>query len=509
MILGSREALRKDMSAAQKLLDERNVGATIDRELSTKESLVLVGEDGKVTIAYRGTEPGANRQGLIDIKNDAKIAFGKESFPESEAQYERAVAKYGTVDELAGYSLGGNRALTVSQKYGVKATLFNPWLGPKTLAKGAERVKIYRTTEDYATAIGMGSKQLAKFDVDTLHPIQEVQRNPALVDVHSLENFTEDSPRIATSHAEEIHTMMKTASLHQDYQTLHEISKAIESGQSFTEWMQVNEAADVTPSGFTERVNKGDFRARYWEEAGGKFSESEQAHLDATPAAEVTNEGERGRQRGRFASKPVDEQAAFLESHETKVKTAVERVNANTTEHHTVLKEYTKSGQFLRGIHPANVGTGLATGFVADKIVSAIDKDKIQPDAVRELETGALAGAGSAAAAAALTGTALTATAAAPEILAGGAGFVAGAETAKGVDVGLKALGTEKHVSEAVSSTVGGAVGGGVSAATAIGGAALLGAEIGELGGPAGLAVGTAVGATIGFGSWVVSSIFG
>ena len=140
-----------------------------------------------------------------------------------------------------GYSLGGNRALNISQKYGTKATLFNPWLGPKTLANDSPNVKIYRTTEDYATAIGMGPRQLANFDVDTVHPIQEVQTNPLRVDVHSLENFTETSPRVATSHAEDIHTMMKTVSQHQDFQTVHEISKAIEDGQSFTEWMQANE----------------------------------------------------------------------------------------------------------------------------------------------------------------------------------------------------------------------------------------------------------------------------
>ena len=508
MILGSREALRKDFDAAQELLDERNVGATIDRELSTQESLVLVDEEGGVTIAYRGTEPGTGKANLEDIRNDARIAFGTESFPDSEAQYEAAVAKYGQVDEVTGYSLGGNRALTISQKYGTKATLFNPWLGPKTLGEESPNVKIYRTTEDYATAIGMGARNLDRFDVDTVHPIQEVQTNPARLDVHSLENFTESSPRVATSHAEDIHTMMKTVSQHQDYQTVHEISKAIEQGQSFTEWMRANEPADVTADGFTERVNKGDFRARYWEEAGGTFTESEQRHLDGTPAPEVKDEGERGRQRARFTSKPVDEQAAVLASSEAKVKAAIDKVNASTTEHSAVLTEYTKTGQFLRGVHPVNVGTGLATGFVADKIVSALDKDKVQPEAVRELETGALAGAGGAATAAALTGTALTTAAAAPEIAAGGLGFVAGTEATKGIDAGLKALGTEEHVSGAVSSAVGGGVGGGVSAATAIGGAALMGAEVGEFGGPLGLAAGSAVGATIGFGSWLVGSIF-
>jgi hypothetical protein len=63
----------------------------------------------------------------------------------------------------------------------------------------------------------MGAKNLAKFDVETVHPIQEVQTNPARVDVHSLENFTESSPRVATSHTEDIHTMIKTVSQQQDF----------------------------------------------------------------------------------------------------------------------------------------------------------------------------------------------------------------------------------------------------------------------------------------------------
>lgn len=509
MILGSREYLRKgNLEAAQSLMDERNVGVTIDPELSTKESLVLIDENGKVTIAYRGTEPGTNKASRVDIMNDARTAFGVESFPESEAQYQRTMEKFGAVNEVTGFSLGANRALTVSQKYGVKATLFNPWLGPKTLSKGIGRdVKIYRTTEDYASAIGMGAKNLSSLDVDTIHPIQEVQKNPLVLDVHSIENFSEQSPRIATSHAEDIHTMMKTATQHQDYVTLHEISKAIENGQSFTEWMQANEPADVTPEGFTERVNKGDFRARYWEQAGGQFTEVEQAHLDSVAAADIPNEAERSRQRARFVSKPVEEQAERLKKNEAKVKATIDKVNATTEEHHTVLKEYTKAGQFLKAVHPVNLGTGLVTGYVADKIVNAIDKDHVQPDQAREVETGLLAGAGGVGIAAAATGTALTTAAVLPEIVAGGVGFLAGAETTKGIDAGLKTLGTDKDVSEAVSSTLGGAVGAGVAVGSAIGGVALLGAEIGEFGGPIGLVIGTGVGATIGFGSWLVGKI--
>ena len=79
--------------------------------------------------------------------------------------------------------------------------------------------------------------------------------------------------------------MMDIVALHQDYQTLHEICKAVSAGLSFRGWMEANEPADVTADAFTERVNSADFRARYWAEAGGSFTPREQAHLDTTPAA--------------------------------------------------------------------------------------------------------------------------------------------------------------------------------------------------------------------------------
>ena len=540
MVLASRQALRTNYDDAQELLDDRGVAAEIDRDLSTTESLVLVGEDGKVTVAYRGTEPTKESVKLReDVANDAKIAVGKENFPDSKAQMERVIAKYGTPDEVVGYSLGGARAMNMVQEFPeLQATLLNPWLGPKTLQNPSpavqSRVHIYRTTEDYATAIGMGLHGSKGWDIDTVHPLKYAQTKPMEMDVHSIENFSEQGPRMATSHAEDMHNMVTAATAHQDNQTLHEISKAQAEGKTFTEWMKQNEAQDVTADGgFTERVNKSDFRARYWKEAGGTFTPEEQAHLDSTPAPEIPAEGERARQRARFAKKSIPEQASSLQTSEAQVKTAIEKVNASTQEHAAALKEYTAKGSLTSMVTPGGVakglakgGTGLVSTIVADKIVGALDPGDSQPDFLRELETGALAGAGTvvgeaaaattvaaitggAASAAAAAGSALAATVAAPAVVAGGVGYLAGSEVQKGVDSLMEGAGVDKDASGAISNTVGGAVGGGASVLGAIGTATLMGAEIGEFGGIAGLAVGTGLGAVVGLGSWVFGKLFG
>jgi len=91
----------------------------------------------------------------------------------------------------------------------------------------------------------------------------------------------------------------------------------------------------------------------------------------------------------------------------------------------------------------------------------------------------------------------------APEIAAGAAGYVAGAETGKLLASGVKKLGGGEDAQEATADIGGGLVGGGVAAGTLIGGAALTGAELGSLAGPLGIAVGAGVGVlggALGFG---------
>ena len=73
MIKASRIAYTDDFEAAQTYLDEQSIPYDIDTTLSSKESLVLIGDDG-VTIAYRGTEI----RNPMDVSADAMIAAGVE-----------------------------------------------------------------------------------------------------------------------------------------------------------------------------------------------------------------------------------------------------------------------------------------------------------------------------------------------------------------------------------------------------------------------------------------------
>ncbi len=91
----------------------------------------------------------------------------------------------------------------------------------------------------------------------------------------------------------------------------------------------------------------------------------------------------------------------------------------------------------------------------------------------------------------------------APEIAAGSAGYIAGAETGKLIGKGIKKLGGNEDAQDAAANIGGGAVGGAAAALTLIGGAAVTGAELGTAGGPVGIALGAGVGVlggALGFG---------
>lgn len=74
MVEASRLAYEKDFTAAQNYLDKEGIPYDIDVSLSSKASLVLVGDDG-VKIAYRGTKI----KDVSDVTTDAAIAVGVEA----------------------------------------------------------------------------------------------------------------------------------------------------------------------------------------------------------------------------------------------------------------------------------------------------------------------------------------------------------------------------------------------------------------------------------------------
>ena len=164
-------------------------------------------------------------------------------------------------------------------------------------------------------------------------------------------------------------------------------------------------------------------------------------------------------------------------------------------------------GEIARGLHPINLGVGLISGAGAEAFMKQyIDPNIQQPDALRTLETGGLAGLGT---------SVILGTAALPEIAAGAAGFATQKYTSEGIYKGLRSLGVGQEVSTAAADVGGGSVAGGVAGllGSALAGATT-GAEEGAVAGggifsaEAGL-IGAGIGSLMGAGAYAWGKIFG
>lgn len=113
----------------------------IDNSLSTVDRTVYVNKStGKATIAFRGTDTEHKDNTWRDIGADISIVLGLEKynhrFKNSLNATKAAVAKYGADNvTVTGHSLGGSQAMYVSQKTGVKGTVFNPGVSPMDAQK--------------------------------------------------------------------------------------------------------------------------------------------------------------------------------------------------------------------------------------------------------------------------------------------------------------------------------------------------------------------------------------
>lgn len=199
-----------DFETAQEHLDKISMegGGVIDKELSTPESLVIQKPNGKVEIAYRGTQL-TGKPNLEDIYTDATIAVGADrttrQFQAAEDQIQKTINKYGreNLDHLTGYSLGGTKALSMGQKYNIESTTFNPFIGER-LARGINNTtakhNILRTTTDFASTGLMVSadRNHANWNVESIRPLAENEHLiPVLetYDGHRLNNFTSNKGR--------------------------------------------------------------------------------------------------------------------------------------------------------------------------------------------------------------------------------------------------------------------------------------------------------------------------
>ena len=198
----------------------------------------------------------------------------------------------------------------------------------------------------------------------------------------------------------------------------------------------------------------------------------------------------------KFGSANSEERQGILKDHaEEIINASNEYGEATTPMEASGFREH-----FGEAINPVSMGAGMLVGMGVDKALDYIDPAD-NPDGTKRQQ--AISGVSREALSGGLTGglmyggtTALggTSVGLAPEIAAGAAGYVAGAETGKLVASGIKKLGGGEDAQEAGADTIGGLVGGATAAGTLIGGAALTGAELGSAGGPLGIAIGAGVG---------------
>lgn len=163
---------------------------------STTEALVLKNNNtGKTKIAFRGTLVPKELKEINttagDVGTDLAIMSGYE---EQTPQYERAdklvkdvKAKY-DVDELLGYSLGGAKAISLGDKYGIDTNTFNPLVGRNhvTAQETSAKHTIHRTTEDMPS-LGVGLIDRENVKVKSYYPHKSNMFN--VKKTHNIENF--------------------------------------------------------------------------------------------------------------------------------------------------------------------------------------------------------------------------------------------------------------------------------------------------------------------------------
>ena len=289
---------------AQQYLDQYDTGYKINRELSDNEGLVYETPEGKVEIAYRGTNP----KNLEDLKTDARIAFGYEEdspqFQRAEAQIQGVEEFYGKLpDHYSGFSLGGSKSMTYGQKYNTPSTSFNPFVGknlyktPANQTTPAEQ-NIWRTQNDpvsfgLAFKPGLGAK--TSWKVNVMPEMRDVKGGWDMYNSHKLNNFfqtrqqAEDNLEQAQEEGNDYDDLSRqyrnqTFKTFQ-YNHLDLADKAIKNGSTFTEHihndLQGNTGQDTVADEFGRvrlaggRHNSGSVAVRNWLAAGGDFTKEE------------------------------------------------------------------------------------------------------------------------------------------------------------------------------------------------------------------------------------------
>lgn len=181
--------LREGALAAQEYTTANLDGWELDTALTDEHTATFV-KDGKVRIAYRGT------QNMTDWKTNIKLGIGAEQSSEQiraiESTYKRIVEKYGksAIEYFTGHSKGGGQAIYMGNKHGIPTITQDPALTPKMIAKSNPQVKhiINRTPTDWVSGLTDSATMLKKnFTQKLLRP----DKGDGILGSHDVELMTD------------------------------------------------------------------------------------------------------------------------------------------------------------------------------------------------------------------------------------------------------------------------------------------------------------------------------
>lgn len=302
-------------------------GYTIDKNLSTKEGLVIRTPDGKTEINYRGSQI-LDKTSFEDLGTNFKMITGFENedpqFVRAKNQFQETVNKYGSVEHISGFSKGGGKGLYIAQKFDVPSTTFNPVIGTKTargITNTTKEHTIIRSTND-PTSIGLAVSSNANHENWNVKSLKPLKQNTSLVPGkemylgHKLDNFT--IPRNTGNTSTSPHALerlpIKVASLGNQmgqYQELDRIGDYIKNNKSYSDYyfdLQKGSKNNFLGDGDVSLVNgkplikrqsvdstrhiedKG--MAKLWKTMGGKFTDEEQSIFDSANQISTVEQAE-------------------------------------------------------------------------------------------------------------------------------------------------------------------------------------------------------------------------
>ena len=514
-------ASRSGMDSAQDYLNQAPGMSDykIDKDLSTPEGLVVEGPQG-VEVSFRGT----NKTNLSDLATNLAVATGagesSEQYKAAQDLFDAAKTKYGKVDHVSGFSMGGGKALKVSAFNDVPGTAFNPHipLGPSvSLYDPKVPVKILRTTSDMVS-LGLATSRLgSKVEVKSFNPVSD---SPIPHVSHLLENFTDrHNQRAEDNHLARLVKQTTDAAVeHGQYDMLKDHMAGVDAGKSFTDHIrdynggrsgdrdtiQLEDGSHV----LSGKILPEHPYVRSWLDAGGEFDKGEiDSILQQKPAvpedrgAKVLAEDHEDFLNGvaEIHDKPNDmglspeQREEFIASDESGQNQIIEDSKQKAILHADELTDYSHpilsaaDPDFLStlksSVHPTGLLAGLGSGFLAQRSMRILDPDKSFGEFTDTGIEGALAGGFTALTSAGLGVGSLGLL---PEIGVGAGSYLLQSYSAKGIS--------------AVEEKLGVTAGSDFETATSdIGSSALTGAAVGSLaGGPVGAAVGAGLGAVVG-----------